>query len=87
VTIRTDQRTVTFAKPFHIHGIDGVQPPGPYRVDTDEESIDDLSFLAWRRTATMIHILRDGATQVFRIDPMDLETSLLRDSGQTIPTA
>jgi hypothetical protein len=56
-------------------------------VDTDEESIDDLSFLAWRRLATTIHIYRNGLTQVFSVDPTDLDASLLRDSGQTIPTA
>ena len=84
---RTDQRTVTFTKPFQIQGIEGIQPPGSYRVDTDEESIDDLSFLAWRRLATTFHIHRNGLTQVFRVDPTDLAASLLRDSGQTIPTA
>jgi hypothetical protein len=86
-TTRTDKRTVTFTKSFQIQGIEGLQPPGSYRVDTDEESIDNLSFRAWRRTATMIHIHRNGLTQVFRVDPTDLEASLLRDSDQTIPTA
>jgi len=76
MTIRTIRKTVTFTRPFALAGIDGVQPAGTYDVDTDEETIDDVSFLAWRRVATMIHLRKDGATQVHRIDPAELEKLL-----------
>ena len=76
MTIRTTRKTVTFTRPFALAGIDGVQPAGTYDVDTDEETIDDVSFLAWRRVATMIHLRKDGATQVHRIDPAELEKLL-----------
>ncbi len=52
------QRSVM--RPFVLPGVDGLQPAGTYDVDTDEESIDDVSFLAWRRVATMIHQLVGG---------------------------
>lgn len=81
---RTDRRTVTFTQPFELDGIDGRQPAGTYLVDTDEETIDGLSFIAWRRLATMIHITRNGTTQVFRIDPVELDAILMRESGMTI---
>jgi hypothetical protein len=84
MTTRTDHRTVTFTQPFHLDGIDGLQPAGAYLVDTDEETIDELSFVAWRRMATSIHISRNGTTQVFRIDPVDLDASLMRDAGMTV---
>jgi len=84
MTTRTDQRTVTFTKPFELGGIDGLQPPGAYLVDTDEETIDELSFIAWRRVATTIQIRRNGTTQVYRIDPVDLDASLMRDAGMTV---
>jgi hypothetical protein len=84
MTTRTDRRTVTFTQPFHLDGIDGLQPPGAYLVDTDEETIDELSFIAWRRIATMIHIRRNGTDQVFRIDPVELDAGLMRDSGKTV---
>lgn len=84
MTTRTDHRTVTFTQPFHLDGIDGLQPPGDYLVDTDEETIDELSFVAWRRMATMIHIRRNGTTQVFRIDPVELDANLMRDAGMTV---
>lgn len=81
---RTHQRTVTFTKPFHLTWMDGLLPPGEYRVDTDEESVDGLSFVVWRHTATTIRVSRNGVTQVFRVDPTDLEASLMRDAGHTI---
>ena len=42
-----------------------------YRIDTEEEPIDGLSFLAWRRLATFIRIPvhRSGTVQSFLIDP------------------
>jgi hypothetical protein len=76
---RTIRTSVTFVRPFVLPGVDGLQPAGTYDVDTDEESIDDVSFLAWRRVATMIHLRKDGATQVHTIDPLTLAASLLRD--------
>jgi hypothetical protein len=38
---------VTFRQPFVLSGVDGTQRPGAYDVDTDEESIDTQSFLAY----------------------------------------
>jgi hypothetical protein len=87
MTIRTTRTTVTFARPFSLHGVDGIQPAGVYDVDTDEELIDDLSFLAYRRVATTIHLQRDGATQVYRVDPVELDASLLHDAGATVTAA
>lgn len=83
MTTRTARRTVTFVHPFQLDGI-GSQPAGTYEVNTDEESIDSLSFLAYRRVATTIHLRRDGATQVYAIDPVELDANLLRDAGLTL---
>ena len=47
---------MTFAHPFHLRIIDSVLPAGTYEVDVDEEMIDGLSFLAYRRTATWLHV-------------------------------
>ena len=58
MTIRTTRKTVTFARPFSLGGVDGVQPPGSYDIDTDEEQIDSLTHLAWRRVATTIQLRR-----------------------------
>ena len=56
MTLRTTSRTITFARPFSLDGLDETQPAGSYTVQTDEEPIEGLSFLAFRRVATMIFL-------------------------------
>ena len=80
MTIRTTTRQATFTRPFSLGGIDGALPPGTYAVDTDEETIDSLSFIAWRRIATSIHGVRDGTTEIWPVDPADLDEALRHDA-------
>jgi hypothetical protein len=54
MTVRTSRKTVTFTRPFSVSGIDEVQPPGTYPVETDEELLPGVSFPAYRRVATLI---------------------------------
>jgi hypothetical protein len=54
MTVRTIRKTITFARPFSVSGIDEAQPPGTYVVETEEELLPDLSFPAFRRRATLI---------------------------------
>jgi hypothetical protein len=79
---RTSYHTVSFRHPFSLIGIPGPIPAGAYGVDTEEESVDGLSFIAWRRVSTTILLYADGATQAFAVDPVDLEASLGRDRGE-----
>ena len=53
---RTHDKTWTFIKPFMLKGVDRLLPAGDYRVSTDEELIEGLSFPAYRRVATMIFV-------------------------------
>lgn len=80
MTTRTSEKTVTFNRPFVLSNADGSYPPGEYLVATDEEMIKELSFPAWRRVSTMIHVRREGTTQVLTIDPRELELLLSRDA-------
>lgn len=87
MTIRTTQSTVTFTRPFQIDGTDESQPPGDYRVDIDEELLEGLSFLAYRRVAAFIHLpaisrVRNWA-QVIRLAPADIDAMLQRDAVTT----
>lgn len=85
MTVRTSQRTVTFTRPFSLSGIDEVQAAGTYTVQTREELLADLSFLAWRRIATLIFLpSRPGGAfveQLVDIDPLELEAAQERDAG------
>jgi hypothetical protein len=66
---RTTTKTVTLAEPFSISEGGELFAAGDYLIQTDEEMIADLSFLAWRRVATTIDVRSGGATQVLPIDP------------------
>jgi len=73
---RTSSKTVTFAHPFLLKGVDRILGAGDYRVVTDEELIDELSFSVYRRVATMIFVPAasvPASEEVVAIDPRDLE--------------
>lgn len=80
---RTTSRVIRFTRPFTLPGIDGVQPPGDYAVETEEERLEALSFDAWRRIATTIRLSRrpggPSFDQVAPVDPVALEAALARD--------
>ncbi len=80
---RTTNSSVTFMHPFSLIGLDGVQPAGTYLVETVEETLDNLSFVAYRRVSTTIVLpavgTDTGQRQVVTIDPDDLKAAQERD--------
>jgi len=76
---RTTRKSVTFLHPFSLSGIDEKLEAGTYDVETCEELIEGLSFVAYRRVSTTIVIAVKGygraARQVVAIDPLDLEVA------------
>ncbi len=86
MTLRTSRRTVAFARPFSLRGIDGVQPAGTYSVETDEELLSRAClFPVYRRVATTIFLpSRPGdmvSGQLVTIDPLELAVAEERDAG------
>ena len=85
MSARTTETTVTFRRPFTLAAIDGTQPAGTYRLVLEEEQIPGLSFVAFRRVTTLLHLPADplpGATrQVVTILPDDLAAALAADSA------
>lgn len=85
MTIRTSEKTVTFRKPFVLGGLDEVLPAGDYSVETDEELLDGVSFPAYRRILTVIHLHEKSnnprLTRTMTIDPNELDAALMRDQG------
>jgi hypothetical protein len=81
---RTRDKTLTFRKPFLLQGVDRLLPPGDYRVTTDEELIEGLSFPVYRRVATMIYVPAQShasAIEMVTIDPEDLWAAQERDAA------
>jgi hypothetical protein len=60
MTVRTTSKSVTFRRPFSLKGADGLLSAETYVVETVEEAIPALSFLAYRRLSTMILSTRYG---------------------------
>lgn len=84
MTIRTSSKTVSFARPFLLKGIDRVLAAGQYKVITDEELIEELSFPVYHRVATMIFVPADSqnssSVEMVAIDPRDLQDAQDRDA-------
>jgi hypothetical protein len=85
---RTRDKTLTFGKPFLLKGVDRLLPAGDYRVSTDEELIEGLSFPVYRRVATMIFVPGPGqrvsSVEMVAIDPADLRAAQERDMAGEI---
>jgi hypothetical protein len=82
---RTAELTITFRRSFKLGSLPDVQPAGNYRLVTDEEEILGLSFLAYRRTATMLHTPAIGSPggefQVHLVNPAELDAAMKADSA------
>jgi hypothetical protein len=85
MTVRTSKKTVTFRRPFVLGGFDEVLPAGAYSVETDEELLEGISFPAYRRVLTWIHLHpkpgHPGLKQTLAIDPNELDAALTRDQA------
>jgi len=82
---RSTETTVTFRRPFTLAALDGVQPAGTYRLVEEEEEIAGLSFVAFRRVATLLHVPADPAPgdtcHVVPVSPDELAQVLAADSS------
>ncbi len=81
---RTTTELVDFRHPFRISPRSGALPAGRYRVETEEEMLDGLSFPAWRRTS--MTIARHGASagrlvQCLAITPAELAAARAADEA------
>lgn len=81
MTTRTTTRTVTFKRPFSLDEIEGPLPAGAYSVETEEETLDGVSFVAYRRVSTHILIASPDSRRMQAIDPAGLERALSSDQS------
>ena len=82
---RISKQLVTFHHPFFLDSLEEEWPAGDYTIETEEELLDSLSFLAFRRVrTTMIVYPKSGSRggrniQYVTIDPAELATAQARD--------
>jgi hypothetical protein len=80
MTIRTTEMSVRFQRPFVLKGSERMYPAGAYRVLVDEELIDGLSFLAYRRVSTMMFVPGSGSSvEMMTVDAGALELARRQD--------
>jgi hypothetical protein len=86
MSTRTSSKIVSFEFPFSLKGVDRILAPGDYRVMTDEELIEGLSFPVYRRVVTMIFVPaqfhRASSIEMVTVDPLDLQAAQERDAAQ-----
>jgi hypothetical protein len=80
MSTRTTEQTVTFARPFTLSSLDGMQPAGTYRLVIDEEELPGLSFQAFQRLRTMLYLPANGLPghlrEVVIVDPAELAEAI-----------
>jgi hypothetical protein len=85
LAIRVTSATVTFNHPFLLDEIEGILPAGAYRVETEEETLDSVSFMAYRRIATHIFVPISTSgkrgLQMCAIHPTGLAAASSRDKA------
>lgn len=88
---RTTILSVSFQNPFRLKDIDDILPPGTYEIETDEELMDGISFHAYRRVQTLIHLPSKTGnpmhSQTLAIDPDELAAALANDAAASPETA
>lgn len=81
--VRTRETTITFDHPFHLSDTGGDLPAGTYRLVIDEEQLLGLSFIAYRRMATMLHTpavaAPQGRNECLSVSAAELDAALSKD--------
>ena len=80
MTTQTTVRQVTFGRRFKLPHMDRPFPPGIYEIEIDQEALDPMASVAFRRTATRIRLHSRGMMQVLTIDSKDLDDALIDDT-------
>lgn len=80
---RTKTGSVTFSRPFFLDEIDRELPAGAYAVEVEEEMLDGVTFVGYRRVGTRMTVPSRAGTgmETWLIRPDALEAALERDRG------
>lgn len=86
---RTKQSVVRFSEAFSLVGVEQILSPGEYTIIEDQELIEGISWLAYRRVGTFIELppcrSNGHMMQMVSIDHGDLEATLFEDTKKARP--
>ena len=84
---RITEDEIVFRHPFRVPQLEVDLPPGTYRITIEEQPIESLSFLAYRRVGTQLHIPAIGqmrnTMQYVTLPPGELEALKQQDDEKT----
>lgn len=84
MTSRSTASTVTFLNPFRIGGYNDLLPPGSYEITVEEEQLEHVSFVAYRRTATYLEVRSGpGRVEMRAIEERDLADAMRIDRAKS----
>ena len=83
---RSIESTIHFSRPFRLTQFDRPQPAGSYRLITEEEQLEGLSFAAFQRVRTLLFLPANAtpgrAREVVNVDPVELAAAVVADALQ-----
>jgi hypothetical protein len=88
LTVRTTRAVASFKEPFLLRALEGMQPAGDYNVYYEDELIQGLSRVAYRRVSTILQTPSISSPQdqsrLVSISETDLEVALMKDLHLTV---
>jgi hypothetical protein len=88
LTVRTTRAVASFKEPFLLRALEGMQPAGDYNVYYEDELIQGLSRVAYRRVSTILQTPSLSSPQdqsrLVSISETDLEVALMKDLHLTV---
>jgi len=79
--------TVTFKNAFVLHGYKSTLPAGTYKVETEEEPLEGVSFPAFKRKQVTLFLQPDqkrpGVEEALSFAPHELDAAQARDAQKT----
>jgi hypothetical protein len=83
LTVRTTRGVASFKEPFLLRAVEGMQPAGDYNVYFEDELMQGLSRVAYRRVSTILQTPSISSPQdesrLVSVSEAELEAALMKD--------
>lgn len=86
--MRTTSSRIRFEAAFELGGMNF--PPGEYLVEIDEETLDVMTKLAYRRTSVSLHVPSaddPGVTEIVTVKPAEFDAALRMQASRALHSA
>ena len=84
---RITQSTIQFGAPFSLSGVSRILPPGDYTLAEDDELIEGLPWLAYRRVGAFLYLpdasSNDKSSRPVPVDYSEIEIARRQNQEKT----